>query len=323
MHKNCQDIFSNYKLPFETYFYECVNHEISTHHEIEIIWVLRGKAYIELGEKTYEVLENNVFMVYMNQEHSIRSELDTIIIGFRINNEYLHRKGLFFEKIPYRPRVSSFEYLANQYHQVPLLLIQILKLLISEEKTDLIQHKIYGYFNFYVHELYNMLLKERYLDIKTLDYDDYLNRVHKIVEYIYQHFQENIKLEDLAKMTKLSIYRIAHFVKEALGVSFHQFLQNARFEHALNLIKHSEKSIVEIAKESGFSAHKYLNQMMKIKYQMTALKYRKLIHEKSDNRHFTIKNYAFINEIQACLKRLEENNRYEKIFNIESLNDFK
>jgi len=202
MEKNCQDVFSAYKMPFETYFYKCVNHDKSTHQDMEIIWVLKGNAYINLNGEEHVVSANHVFLVYMNQEHQIQSDSDSVIIAFRIDNDYLHKKSLYFEKIPYRPRVCSFEYLADKYRQVPMLLVQIVKLLLSEENTDLIRHKIYGYFNFYVHELYNMLLKERYLDIKTIDYDEYLFRVHKIVEYVYHHFQEKIKLEDIAKVTK-------------------------------------------------------------------------------------------------------------------------
>ena len=111
--------------------------------------------------------------------------------------EHLTKNNLFFERIPFMQRVYTFQELVNKYHEVPLLIAQLLKLLISDNPSPLIRYKIIGYYNMFIYELYNMLLKEKYLDIKKINYDEYLIRIHSIIEYTHNHYSEKISLEKL------------------------------------------------------------------------------------------------------------------------------
>jgi AraC-like DNA-binding protein len=308
MQEKCFDIFNEYDLPFETYFASCINHDDIQHDELEIIWVVRGNAKITCNGKDYVMTSQTVFLVYMNHLHSVHSEQGSIIISYRLKKSYLHKNNLFFEKIPFIERVYSFEELSLKYRQVPLLIVQIVKLLLSEEKKDFVRYKIIGYYNMYIFELYSMLLKEKYLDVKSIDYDEYLNRIHLIVEYTYEHFNEKISLEDLSNLTNISTFRLSHFIKDALGISYRQFLMHSRFEHALKLLKETKLSVIEIAEKCGFSDHKYLNKMMKLRYNLTPLKYRKLILERIRNSKLSTETYDF----------LQEDVRFKNLFEIKN-----
>jgi len=320
MKTDCQDIFQSYNLPFKTFFVDCVNHEKTVHPDIELIWVLKGTAVIETEKQTFKLLPETVFMVYMNEPHAICAENDTLIVSYRLDNGYLHDRGLFFEKIPFRQRVFSFEYLAKKYRQVPLLLLQLLKLLLSEEPREIIYHKIKAYYNFYIFELYAILSKERFLDVKTINYDVYLHRTNMIVEYIHDHCTEKVMLEDLARLTDLSTFRVSHFIREALGVSFKNFLNNVRFERALELLNYSSDSIVAIAKEAGFSDYKQFNRIMKERFGKTPLKFKKENTPHASRKVLPIENYSFILEIKQCLKNLEQDSRFQELFKFGSFN---
>ncbi len=320
MRDKCIDVFAEYNLPLETYFFECQNHEISAHKDLEIIWVLKGKAYLEVAGIEYEMVSKTVFLVYHNKEHSLKTEKGTIVIAYRLNNDYLHQRGLFFERIPYQGRVHTFEYLADKYRQVPLLLVQFLKLLLSNANQEIIYYKIVAYYNFYVNEIYNILLKERYLDVKTIDYDEYLIRSQKIVQFIENNYHKQIELNDLKEILKLSKSRISHFIKETFGLSFQDFLQNVRLNHAIRLIIETDQPIAHISESSGFSDQKYLNKLMKKQFSKTALQYRKSYKKPLEvNNRFSSKNYNFIQEIRKCLKNLEEDKRFKVLFEIEPI----
>ena len=319
MKDQCQDIFQSYHLPFETYFSDCLVHETATHPDLEILWVLKGYVKLVVEGITYEMHDQSVFLIFMNKPHSIEAEMGTKMVSYRLKNDYLHQRGLFFEKIPYKGQVHSFSYLADKYRQVPLLLVQMLKILLSNERKDIIYYKIMAYYNFYVYEIYSILLKERYLDVKTIDYDPYLERSHLIVNYIYQHHEKNIKLSDLSKLTKLSIDRLSHVIKDALGISFQKFVQQVRFEHALHLLQESDLDVLSISKKAGFSDHKYFVKMMKERFNKTILAYRKNYHEMRDeNQGFHLHNH-FITEIKKCLHHLEEDTRFTKLFVMEPI----
>lgn len=256
---HCVDIFKHYNLPFETYFNDCINHELLLHDEIEIIWVIKGTAQITVEKTTFFMTSQTVFFIHTKRLHAIISAPGSVIVSYKLNQVHLVENGLHFEKISFKERVYTFEELAIKYHQVPLLVVQIIKLFLFQDYKEETRIKLIGYYNMFIHELYNMLLKEKYLDIKTKDYDDYLHRIHLIVDYTYKNFRNKITLDDLANITKISRYRVSHFVKETLGISYRQFLQNSRFEHAIKLLKETKLSIKEIVQKSGFSDHKFFN----------------------------------------------------------------
>lgn len=320
MKENCNDVFAEYNLPLETFFVSCQNHELTTHNDLEIIWVLKGKAFLEVENQKHEMTDQTVFLVYQNKRHALKVELGSVIIAYRLKNDYLHRRGLFFEKIPYQGKVFTFDFLADKYRQVPLLLVQFMKILLSNEKKEIIYYKILAYYNFYIAEIYQMLLKERYLDIKTIDYDEFLLRSQIIVDFVYSNFFHQITLTDLKKEIGLSNSRISHFIKEFLGISFQEFLQIVRLEHAIKLLKNTKLPINEISKQSGFSDHKYLNQLLKKHYNTTALKYRKGLQKPNIQiNSFKKSNEDYIQEIKNCLVKLEDNPRFKKLFTIEPL----
>ncbi len=320
MKENCKDVFAEYNLPLETYFIGCQNHDLSSHKDMEIIWVLKGRVILEVEGETHEMTDQTVFLVYQNKQHSIKTDPGSIIIAYRLKNDYLHRRGLFFEKIPYQGKVFTFNFLADKYRQVPLLLVQFMKILLSNEKKEIIYYKILAYYNFYIAEIYQMLLKERYLDVKTIDYDEFLSRSQKIVDFVYTNFYRQITIADLQNIVDLSYSRLSHFIKEFLGISFNEFLQNVRLEHAIKLLKSTNLSIAEITKQAGFSDQKYLNKLLKKQYLSTAYVYRKELRKPSIviNR-FKENNQNYIQEIKNCLISLEEDPKFKNLFEIESL----
>lgn len=305
MKMDCWDVFKDYNLPFETYFSRCVHHESTTHDELELIWLIKGEAVIFCEETEFHLTDQTLFMIYMHREHSVKTSDGSILISYRFKKEHLKINNLLFESIPFKHRVYTFQELIDKYHAVPLLISQLLKLLLSNTPPHIVRYKIIGYYNFFMYDLNRMLLKERYLDIKKRDSYPFLMRVHTVIEYIYTNAHRKIFLEELSKVTNLSTYRISHFMKEYLGVSFSEFLQITRFEYALKLLMNSDISIQEVVRQSGFSDVKYLNQMMKDRFHMTALKYRRIMtcqnNEKSQPFHMT----DFIDELRMCLQEIE------------------
>jgi AraC-like DNA-binding protein len=277
---------------------------------------------LTIDHQTFCLTSQTVFLIYMYREHSIKSNSDAIIVTFRLKKSYLHQNNLFFEKVRFSHRIYTFEELAIKYRQVPLLIVQIIKLLLSDDVSDAIRYKIIGYYNVYIIDLYRIILSERYLDVKHINSDDYLNRIHTIVEYTYNHFQEKISLDDLAALTEISNYRLSHFIKEALGISYREFLQNSRFEHALKLLKETDYSVIDIVNMCGFSDHKYLNELMKDRFKTTPLKYR---HTLLDNHRHTISQDSkqeFIDSLMGCLKKLEQDDRFKHLFGMNAKNRF-
>lgn len=297
------DEFEALDLPFRTYYNTHVDHAEELHEEMELVWVIEGKASILCEKRQYDLTADNVFLIYMNQRHAIKSDEGSMLIAFRLKKDYLQEHHLNFDKIPFRNRVFTFEELARKYHAVPLIISQIILLLKSTDPSPNIRYKIIGYYNMYIYDLYSVRMKDRYLDIKKKNYDEYLIRFHKVIEYINENYQQKINLRTLAELVDLSPFRLSHFIRDTLGISFQEYLQNTRFEHALAELKHTRLPIHEIVKKCGFSDAKYLNSLMRRRFHLTALKYRTIM---KDSEHFGIKGFSYPNLLQELTDRLHQ-----------------
>jgi AraC-like DNA-binding protein len=101
-------------------------------------------------------------------------------------------------------------------------------------------------------------------------------RIHSVQDYIYNHYAENITLSGLAQHEYLSTYYLSHYIRQATGLSFQQWLSSVRSEFAEKLLVSTNKTISEIALEVGFASTKYLISHFKKWYGCTPSKYREL-----------------------------------------------
>ncbi|MHB8097548.1 MAG: helix-turn-helix domain-containing protein [Erysipelotrichaceae bacterium] len=306
MIQTCIDEFESLDLPFSTFICTFLDHETESHDEMEFIWVIEGNVTIVCEKKTFELSSDNVFMIYINQAHSIQSTPNSLMFCFRLKKQYILDHHLRFDKLPSPNRIFSFQELAQKYHAVPLIISQIILLLKTQNPNPNIRYKLIGYYNMYIYDLYSVRLKERYLDVKKKNYDIYLIRFHTVIDYINKNFKQPISLNTLADLAQISPFRLSHFIQDRLGISFQEYLQNIRFEYALKELKNTNLPISEIVINSGFSDPKYLNRLMKKKFHVTALKYRTLmkINENKDVYQF---NYPkLLEELSVRLHQIDK-----------------
>ena len=302
MKQKCTDAFEAYDLPFECYFNACVDHDETVHDELEFIWLLEGSITVTCASSTYRLEPDTVFIIYINQKHSMKSDGYTLSASFRFKKAYLKALNLYFERLPFKNRVFSFDELAHKYPEVPLIMTQLIKLMQGGEDVVHTRYQLIGYYNMYVYDLYSVRLKEKYLDIKKKNYDAYLTRFHKINTYIETHYSQKITLEQLAALTEISTYRLSHFIKEILGISFQEYLTMVRLEKAIYMLKNTDLPVKEVVINSGFSDQKYLNSVMKSLFHVTAYEYRKIM---KDDKHHKIEPIEHLNMHMEFSKKLQ------------------
>ncbi len=134
----------------------------------------------------------------------------------------------------------------------------------------------------------------------------HVSRIHRVENYIYHHYAENITLGSLAKQEFLSPYYLSHFIKQVTGLSFQQWLSSVRAEFAEKLLVSSTKNISEISQEVGFSSTKYLIAHFKKWYGTTPSKYR----EATASHHSNLPHKYYACDRKKA-ERLLNNHRYE------------
>lgn len=86
-------------------------------------------------------------------------------------------------------------------------------------------------------------------------------RLFEMTEYIERNFQRKLLLSEIAEREGLTLSYLSHFFKDSMGVTFQEYLSRCRFEHACRLLEKTDRSILDISLESGFSDVRYFNRM--------------------------------------------------------------
>lgn len=93
-------------------------------------------------------------------------------------------------------------------------------------------------------------------------------------EYIYNHINERITIENVAAHTGLSTSYLSRLFKKELDISVSDYIRNKKIEKAQNLLKYSEYSQIEIANYLAFSSQSHFIQTFCKAVGMTPKKYR-------------------------------------------------
>ena len=155
----------------------------------------------------------------------------------------------------------------------------------------------------------------RALPWNLLDSEDYsvikqrANRIMAITDYIDQNFQRKLLLGEIARREGLSLTYLSHFFKEALGMSFQEYLNQKRFEYACRLLFTTDRKILDISLSSGFSDVRYFNQAFLEQYGCTPKEYRKGGKLPASQFRQLEQNSQYIFSAQEALRMLEPMHR--------------
>jgi AraC family transcriptional regulator len=100
-------------------------------------------------------------------------------------------------------------------------------------------------------------------------------QLQQVLDYIHDHLDRDIKLEDLAQLLGMSQFHFSRVFKQSIGISPYQYLLKQRVERAKQLLKQrEERSILDIALACGFNSHSHLSKQFRQLTGMTPKAYR-------------------------------------------------
>jgi PAS domain S-box-containing protein len=104
-----------------------------------------------------------------------------------------------------------------------------------------------------------------------------IDKIKEPVEYVNNHFEQEISIQDLADVACLSVSALERRFKKYLDKTPKQFIREVRLENARRLLIESQQPISEVAYHSGFTCHSYFSQHFKEMFGELPTKYRKII----------------------------------------------
>ncbi|MCL6458764.1 MAG: AraC family transcriptional regulator [Gorillibacterium sp.] len=87
--------------------------------------------------------------------------------------------------------------------------------------------------------------------------------MQEVLEYLEANYMRVITLEDAARQANMSLFHFSRFFKSISGMSYTSYLNNIRINQAEKMISTTNKTMIDIALECGFTNVRTFNRVFK------------------------------------------------------------
>lgn len=295
--------------PLKAVLLEMEEYPYHMHKDVlEVIFTLEGALELTVVNNVLQMGEGDIYICSPNELHRLQS-----VAGVR-NLVLLLYLDLTVYKPEY-PDINTYQF-ANSAIERNRTGVQILgsylkkqiPLLMSRTRMAPAEIRQMGdkILRLLIQEFQCYNLGKGYPEFNKmyLDNEVQLGRIRRICDYIYAHYDQPIKIEDVAATEHISPYHLTHIMKNGAGVSFRTFLNLARVEKSATLLLENEKSLQTVGYECGFSKYSYFTNSFEKSFRMTPQQYREKYKDRTilrqKGRWRTLSGPA----LDACLDKL-------------------
>lgn len=285
--KNEYEIVPNQKLRhIHAYIINIVSRSFHFHNEFEIFAVLDGTATIRRSGHTVLLKPGSFVIFNSNESHKINSDSNGVTaVVLQLSKHFLQYyfpqlQNTMFNLQDMRTIVSD-----KISREIWSCMLELTMYYIKSE--PLFELKCIGkmchILELIIGNIPNNIINESdYLSRKKIG-----QRMERLFSYIDANYQYPIRLADVAEAEGVTPTYLSHFFTKNFGVSFQQYLNNIRFEHAVRLMDNRTMSIADIAAASGFSDPKYMTNMFVQKFDCKPKDFRETLESSRENQHFS------------------------------------
>ena len=110
--------------------------------------------------------------------------------------------------------------------------------------------------------------------MKNITYNDYVQRINKVVAYINNHLDETLDLKTLANQAALSDFHFHRIFKALKGEAIGGYITRLRLEATARLLRYTNLPVEEIAFNIGYETPTSLSKAFKKQYNISPTEYR-------------------------------------------------
>ncbi len=238
------------------------------HPEWELIWVLNAPLAVTCRQKQYVVQPGGLVLFSPNSAHEFHKvQQDCTFLCLQISSQALGSTvNIQTEDICLDGKLSKENTLWLKKTMLKVASAYLYR-------TDFYDLYCLGKCGLMLHHLLTNL-PYRILSAEEAENTDRKNaRLMRLIQFVDEHYMQKIRLSDFAQQEGCSVSYISHFVKEALNMTFQDYVNTVRFNCARKLIAAGNRSMVNISMESGFSDYRYFSRAFQDTFGMTPAEY--------------------------------------------------
>ena len=97
---------------------------------------------------------------------------------------------------------------------------------------------------------------------------------YDVLKYLADHFTEPVTLDSVSRALCVSKSYLSHTFSRQLGANFRTYVNTLRLDFACSLLRGADRTVTQIAYESGFESQRTFNRAFSQQYGMTPSRYR-------------------------------------------------
>ncbi len=239
---------------------------VHMHNEVEVFAVIGGKGNAYVNGNSIALRPGSVLLFNSNETHGIEGDGGSVIaVVIQISGNFMQDYFPQLHNAVFEKSLACENAVEDPEKKLWRCLISAARNYIaSEERYEL------RCVSDICRLIDHLMAKLPFSIISENDYQARRNisqRMSRIVSYIDANYQFPVRLADVAETEGVTSTHLSHFFTDNFGMSFQQYLNNIRFEHALRLMDNSAMSIADVAAASGFSDTKYLTRICVDRYE--------------------------------------------------------
>lgn len=247
------------------------------HQDVDFVYVLKGEIRLKNVCHHYLLKEGDVFTNSGHEIHGLTAtEEENVVAIIQVSNRF------FTQYFPTLPKACFMTYVNNdKYLKRDTLHKMLLRILLDYSRRS---------FNYkstcidqmievikYLNKHHNLFAFEDQVVVSFRnDNPVIVERISRIINYVYANHASKITLEDLAEREHLSTFYLSHLIRDYMGINFQELLCFARAEMSEILLLETDRKISTIARDVGFSTTSYYNKFFSKWFGHTPLEHRQL-----------------------------------------------
>lgn len=254
------------------------------HHHSDIVemhCLIKGKRVCQVGDDTYTVTGNELFLTFPFEAHSTESYhlSPCSFYGIQIDlKDREHLLGLNREySLALYEILSTLELRHFRYTPQEQRLLKLAFENISDGDPGALQLGV-QYLSCFLFKI------PEFIPIRQTEKKIFDENIKRVLEYIDMHYREALPLQELSVLSGYSLSRFKIKFKEEVGVTPAYYIIYKKLEYAKKLLETTDISITQIAMDAGFSSSNYFGTVLRKYTSSTPSEYRKLSRSSTQSK---------------------------------------
>lgn len=241
---------------------------LHSHPFMELFYVVNGKGEFLIEQQRFAVKAQDFVIINPQVDHtevsSVDDPLEYIVLGIN---------GLSFTSLLNHETQTDLPFSFFNLRDEQKDILAYLNAMVTEATNQAMSYELV------CHNLLEILLikilRHQSIEIDVSPVNKTTKDVSLIKHYLRTHYREAICLDDLAQLTHLSRFYVAHSFKREMGITPMEYLADIRIEESKALLATTNYSMLQISAIVGFSNQAYFSKQFKKKTGLTPNDYRK------------------------------------------------